>query len=147
MEASGAAFQSIFRNPLVSSGMLGVSNGTGFGTALAIAVLGKVDKAALIAYGKDVKRKFLTKNDAYTIAKKTGVYLNEAGGTGDGVIGALAGIGLRLWGNDGTLKGQLPQFAEGQTYSVKDFTDTEIISSAQDEKGNQLNSDEQVLVG
>ncbi|WP_242873025.1 iron chelate uptake ABC transporter family permease subunit [Clostridium magnum] len=59
MKASGAAFQSIFRNPLVSSGMLGVSNGTSFRTALAIAVLGKADEAALIAYGKDVKRKFL----------------------------------------------------------------------------------------
>jgi iron complex transport system permease protein len=33
---SGAAFQGLFRNPLVSSGMLGVSAGAGFGAALAI---------------------------------------------------------------------------------------------------------------
>lgn len=33
---SGAAFQGLFRNPLVSSGILGVSNGAGFGAALAI---------------------------------------------------------------------------------------------------------------
>ncbi len=33
---SGAAFQGLFRNPLVSSGMLGVSSGAGFGAALAI---------------------------------------------------------------------------------------------------------------
>lgn len=114
---------------------------------LAVAVLGKVDEAALINYGKDAKRKIISKKDAYTLAKEANVYLDEAGGTGDGVIGALAGIGLRLWGNDGTLRGQLPQFAEGKTYSVKDFTNTGIISSVQDENGNQLNPDEQVLVG
>ncbi len=33
---SGTAFQGIFRNPLVSSGILGVSSGAGFGAALAI---------------------------------------------------------------------------------------------------------------
>lgn len=33
---SGAAFQGLFRNPLVSSGILGVSSGAGFGAALAI---------------------------------------------------------------------------------------------------------------
>ncbi len=33
---SGAAFQGLFRNPLVSSGILGVSHGAGFGAALAI---------------------------------------------------------------------------------------------------------------
>ena len=38
LAASGACFQSLFRNPLVSSGMLGVSNGAGFGAALAILI-------------------------------------------------------------------------------------------------------------
>lgn len=33
---SGTAFQGLFRNPLVSSGILGVSSGAGFGAALAI---------------------------------------------------------------------------------------------------------------
>ena len=33
---SGAAFQGIFRNPLVNSGLLGVSSGASFGAALAI---------------------------------------------------------------------------------------------------------------
>lgn len=33
---SGASFQGLFRNPLVSSGILGVSSGAGFGAALAI---------------------------------------------------------------------------------------------------------------
>ena len=33
---AGSAFQGIFKNPLVSSDLLGVSNGAGFGAALAI---------------------------------------------------------------------------------------------------------------
>ena len=36
LAASGAAFQGVFRNPLVSPGILGVSSGAGFGAALAI---------------------------------------------------------------------------------------------------------------
>lgn len=36
LATSGAVFQSLFRNPLVSSGMLGVSSGAGFGAALAL---------------------------------------------------------------------------------------------------------------
>jgi len=40
LAASGAAFQGVFRNPLVNSGILGVSNGAGFGASLAIILLG-----------------------------------------------------------------------------------------------------------
>ena len=36
LAVSGTAFQGLFRNPLVSSGILGVSSGAGFGAALAI---------------------------------------------------------------------------------------------------------------
>ncbi|WHH58818.1 iron ABC transporter permease [Petroclostridium sp. X23] len=35
---SGASFQGVFRNPLVSSGILGVSSGAGFGAALSILI-------------------------------------------------------------------------------------------------------------
>lgn len=40
LSIAGAAFQSIFKNPLVSSDLLGVSNGAGFGAALAILISG-----------------------------------------------------------------------------------------------------------
>jgi iron complex transport system permease protein len=40
LAVSGAAFQGVFRNPLVNSGLLGVSNGAGFGAALAIVSFG-----------------------------------------------------------------------------------------------------------
>ena len=40
LSASGAAYQGVFRNPLVNPGLLGVSNGAGFGAALAIVLAG-----------------------------------------------------------------------------------------------------------
>lgn len=40
LSVSGAAFQSVFRNPLVNSGILGVSNGAGFGACVAIVCFG-----------------------------------------------------------------------------------------------------------
>lgn len=40
LAASGAAFQGVFRNPLVNPGLLGVSNGAGFGASLAIVMFG-----------------------------------------------------------------------------------------------------------
>jgi iron complex transport system permease protein len=45
LSISGAAFQGLFRNPLVSAGILGVSSGAGFGAALAIIIF---DQAAAI---------------------------------------------------------------------------------------------------
>lgn len=39
LAASGAAFQGVFHNPLISPGLLGVTSGAGFGAALAIVCL------------------------------------------------------------------------------------------------------------
>jgi hypothetical protein len=59
----------------------------------------------LITFGRRAKEEVLTKDDAYALAASLGVRLSEHGGTGHGVIGALAGAALRLGGNDGRLKG------------------------------------------
>ena len=40
LSASGASFQAVFRNPLVSPGILGVLGGAGFGAALGILIAG-----------------------------------------------------------------------------------------------------------
>ncbi len=45
LAVSGAAFQGLFRNPLVSAGILGVSSGAGFGAALAILLFNSVTAA------------------------------------------------------------------------------------------------------
>ena len=48
---SGAAFQGLFRNPLVSSGILGVSSGAGFGAALAIVLFSQITATYTLAFG------------------------------------------------------------------------------------------------
>lgn len=65
------------------------------------------DMPALIDFGLRAKKTVLTKVDAYQLAEELGVSLSEHGGTGQGIIGALAGLGLRLMGSDGRVKGQI----------------------------------------
>lgn len=60
----------------------------------------------LINFGRKAKELVLTKEEAYELANKMGIHLSEHGGTGQGIIGALAGAGLRLTGNDGRFKGK-----------------------------------------
>lgn len=64
------------------------------------------EESRLIAWGKRAKSDYLTKEKAHEEAKRAGVYLNELQGKGRGVIGALAGIALRLEGNEGRVRGK-----------------------------------------
>ena len=50
LSMAGTAFQGIFKNPLVSSDLLGVSNGAGFGAALAILLSGSSVVIQLFAF-------------------------------------------------------------------------------------------------
>lgn len=58
-------------------------------------------KPSLIAYGRDAQRIVLTQEKALTLAKNLGIRLEGLGGTEDGVIGSMAGLGLALTSNDG----------------------------------------------
>lgn len=77
-----------------------------------------VDWDKLIRFGRGAQKKVLTKKEAYSLAEDVGIHLSEHGGTGDGVIGALAGIGLRLSGNDGRIRGKLEGLVPGQEIRV-----------------------------
>lgn len=61
---------------------------------------------ALVFWGYRAKKEVLTKEAAYALAKECRVHLSEHGGTGQGVVGALAAVGLRLGGQDGRVKGK-----------------------------------------
>ena len=50
LSMAGTAFQGIFKNPLVSSDLLGVSNGAGFGAALAILLSGSGPVIQIFAF-------------------------------------------------------------------------------------------------
>jgi hypothetical protein len=63
--------------------------------------LGDQVAAPLIAFGKDAKCTILTQEKARTLAKNLNIRLKGIGGTEDGVIGAMAGLGLASNLNDG----------------------------------------------
>ncbi len=56
------------------------------------------DLAPLIAFGQRAAIEVVTQADARSLARETGVHLSGHGGTEDGVIGALAGVGLTAGG-------------------------------------------------
>lgn len=67
---------------------------------IAIAELAAVPPE-VVTFGQDAKRRVLTQEQARILAKRSSIRLEGLGGTEDGVIGALAGIGLAATGNDG----------------------------------------------
>ena len=101
---------------------------------------------ALIAYGRDAKERVFSKGDAYQKAADLGVHLSEHGGTGIGVIGALAGAGLRLSGSDGRFKGKFTLPGNDGIAQVGDIRQHG-VDAVQTLAGDALGVDELVRVG
>ena len=55
----------------------------------------------IVGWGRAAQTELLEQRDALRIAAEAGVHLEPLGGTGDGVIGALAAVGLLATGNSG----------------------------------------------
>lgn len=83
--------------------------------------LNKDQEKLLIDFGRRAKKEVLTLEEAAETARLSGVRLNAFGGTGAGQIGALAGIGLRLSGNDGTFRGKIKVSIPEQLYSCAEL--------------------------
>ncbi|EUA24672.1 hypothetical protein I552_3211 [Mycobacterium xenopi 3993] len=66
-----------------------------------MAIPRRLNRAALVDFGRRAKREVLCTNQAHELAAGLGVHLSGHGGSCDGVIGALAAVGLHLSGNDG----------------------------------------------
>ena len=113
---------------------------------LCIADKAEMDADLLVSFGKECKRRVMTKAQAYETAEAAHVFLTETGGTGDGVIGALGGVGLRYWGNDGTLKGKPKHLDDECVHKVEELTKNPLIDVVLDKEGNILNPDEQVYL-
>jgi hypothetical protein len=96
----------------------------------------------LTEYGRLAQKDVLVKSQAINLAKKSGILLSELGGTGDGIIGALASVGLRAGGNDGRyvqLRGI--RDIKGQV-SVGDILKNTAITAVVDENGNSVDNKE-----
>lgn len=108
------------------------------------------DINALIAFGQSTKETVKTKPQAYELATELGIDLTEHGGTGQGVIGALAGLGLRLSGQDGRVKGQ---FCLGDynkdadiEFTVADILANTPLQAVLSDSGEILADDERILL-
>ena len=131
-----------------ASSFLARESAVGSDPGLCVAVIDQlIDPEGLQQFGRKAKQVVLTKEEAYQVARLGGIHLSEHGGTGQGVIGALAGAGLRLGGNDGRMRGQLRIDAPGGTISVADLCNREEIDAVQTLDGRNLAGDELVRLG
>ncbi len=86
LAVSGASFQGMFRNPLVSSGILGVSSGAGFGASLAIVLFQEQPVYVyLFAFGFGLLAVFLAYLIGFTY-KSTPTIMLVLGGV---IVGAI----------------------------------------------------------
>ncbi len=114
---------------------------------LAVVALDRLaDPERLMEYGRRAKEQVIAKEEAYALASELGVHLSEHGGTGIGVIGALAGAGLKLTGSDGRFKGKFRLHADEQgvsdVASIK-HQDVDVVSTLD---GQVLADEERVVV-
>jgi tRNA(Ile2) C34 agmatinyltransferase TiaS len=74
----------------------------------------------LSRFGLAAKTSIVTQDQARSLAREAGILLEGLGGTEDGVIGALAGIGLAASGNDGrfVMKGTTRDLHGSQTIAA-----------------------------
>lgn len=105
------------------------------------------DQLELMNYGFRAKKEILSKALAYETAFRLDIHLSEHGGTGGGVIGALAGVALRLSGNDGRFKGKIYFPIEGNTLRVGDILDNSNITKVQSLEGRILEAHQEVVLG
>lgn len=139
-----------YLDPLIKEAgeFLASDSAPGSDPGLCVAVEERIqDAQKLINYGYEAKKRIITKEEAYELALKLGVHLSEHGGTGIGVIGALAGVGLRMTNNDGRFQGKLVLKAPGAIVSVAEIISsgpTEIVQSL---AGYSLGENEEVRLG
>lgn len=100
----------------------------------------------LIAFGRRAKTEVLEKSNAYALANDLGIHLSEHGGNGQGIVGALAGTGLRLTGNDGRFRGWFHYGKAGETISVKDLLVDGLVDMVRSNEGEIIAPELSVLL-
>ena len=131
-----------------SSTFLARESAAGSDPGLCVAVIDDLPESdELIRFGRSAKETVLTKEAAYNLARRSGIHLSEHGGTGQGVIGALAGAGLRLGGNDGRLKGQLTFTVPGGVVSVAALRARDDVDAVRALDGSCVDSQDVVRLG
>jgi hypothetical protein len=105
------------------------------------------DAEHLIAFGRKAKNQVVTKEEAYGLAKRLQIHLSEHGGTGLGIIGSLAGTGLRLTGNDGRFRGKFKLETESDIVEVAEIKRQTGIHIVKSLDGQVLHDSEKIKMG
>jgi hypothetical protein len=98
----------------------------------------------IMDFGLRAQKEVLTKEQAISLAAGHGIFLRELGGTGGGVIGALAGAGLKAEGNSGRYI-DLPGIRDvNGVITVSELLSMTDIESVINARGENLNGDDVV---
>jgi len=131
-----------------ASNFLQYESAEGSDPGLCIAVRENIiEPENLIEFGRRAKSEIITIKEAYALADMLKVHLSEHGGTGQGVIGALAGVGLRMSGNDGRLKGKIKLSSDTGVESVEYIKAHTGFNRVKDINGSELKDDEMIILG
>jgi hypothetical protein len=145
-----ATINDTFLETLIShaSGFLERESAEGSDPGLCVAVSDRIGSPEVLKeFGIKAKQQVVTKSEAYYLAQNLGVHLSAHGGTGHGVIGALAGVGLRLGGNDGRMRGGLKLGAENSVVKVGEICSHPQVDAVRSTDGNLLGNEERVILG
>lgn len=128
-----------------ASDFLAGESAEGSDPGLCIAVAERLARPeVLIDYGYRAKRSVIEMGEAYALAAESGIHLSSHGGTGQGVIGALAGVGLRLGGNDGRMRGSLVIPAADGIATVREILAHPLVDVVRTLEGVCLDPEERV---
>jgi hypothetical protein len=128
-----------FLNEMISHAgrFLETHSAEGSDPGLCVAVTDRInDREKLIGFGLNATKIVLTKEDATRLADELQIHLSEHGGTGGGIIGALSGVGLRLYGNNGRFKGWLSIDENNRSITVEKLLNDYDIDEVRDISGN-----------
>ena len=102
------------------------------------------DRDAFIAYGLDAKKIVLTKESAYKTATAQKFFLKEIKNKGNGIIGALAGVALRAYGNDGRIKGKIK--LGKKTIAVSELLETGLFEEVRLKDGKIADKNHPIVI-
>lgn len=145
MECKEDAYESIIE---IAKDILIEKSEEGSDPGLCVARLDDINNIELIKeYGLRAKMEVLNKKMAYDTAKKLNIHLSEHGGTGDGIIGALAGIGLRLGGNDGRIRGKVQVVSSNGYATADEILKTTNVKIIEGLNGENIDLNDKIKLG
>jgi hypothetical protein len=98
-------------------------------------------------FGQRAKREVLTIDQARSFAQRDGLTLEGLTGTGGGIIGALAAVGLRAGGDDGRFLWLKGIREISGVYTVEQLRQTTPIDSVQTVGGAEIPPNDRVDLG